>query len=239
MSEITLVSPLLDGMKLLEQFSDRGGTDCYYLEQIETGEPFVLKHISIPESEVKTQALILTGAVADEAAANEYYESLAEDLRSELIRLQSFREHGGVSAWTDFQIEPREGVGFDVYLLMPKKTSLTSHLQDKAMTHLSALNLGIDLCDALATLREAGYTYQNLKPENVFLDAKGHFTIGDLGLMPLKDLQYSAVPENYVNLFSAPELSRLIPEPDKSSDVYSLGMLLFYIFNGNHLPFAD
>ena len=239
MSEITLVSPLLDGMKLLEQFSERGGTDCYYLEQIETGEPFVLKHISIPESEVKTQALILTGAVADEAAANEYYEGLAEDLRSELIRLQSFREHGGVAAWTDFQIEPREGVGFDVYLLMPKKTSLAVHLQDKAMTHLSALNLGIDLCDALATLRESGYTYQNLKPENVFLDAKGHFTIGDLGLMPLKDLQYSAVPDSYVNLFSAPELSRLIPEPDKSSDVYSLGMLLFYIFNGNHLPFED
>ena len=239
MSEITLVSPLLDGMKLLEQFSQRGGTDCYYLEQIETGEPFVLKHISIPESEVKTQALILTGAVADEAAANEYYESLAEDLRSELIRLQSFREHGGVAAWTDFQIEPREGVGFDVYLLMPKKTSLRSHLQDKAMTQLSALNLGIDLCDALGTLRESGYTYQNLKPENVFLDAKGHFTIGDLGLMPLKDLQYSAVPDSYVNLFSAPELSRLIPEPDKSSDVYALGMLLFYIFNGNHLPFED
>ena len=239
MSELNLISPLLDGLKLLEQFSERGGTRCYYLENPETGEQFVLKHISIPESETKTQALILTGAVADEAAANEYYETLAEDLRSELIRLQSFHEHGGVAAWTDFQIEAREGVGFDVYMLMPRKTALNTYLKDKAFTHLQALNLGIDLCDALGTMREAGYTYQNLKPENVFVDAKNHFTIGDLGLMPLKDLKYTAVPENYLNLFSAPELSRLIPEPDKSSDVYSLGMLLFYIFNGNHLPFED
>ncbi len=239
MSEIPLISPLLDGMKLLEQFSDRGRTQCAYVEKADTGEQFVLKHISIPESEVKTQALILTGAVADEAAANAYYEALTEDLRAELIRLQSFREHGGVAAWTDYQIEAREGVGFDVYLLMPRKTSLSSHLQDKAMTHLQALNLGIDLCDALGTLREAGYTFQNLKPENIFMDGNGHFTIGDLGLMPLEDLRYSAVPEHYRSVFSAPELSGLIPEPDKTSDIYALGILLYYIFNGNHLPFED
>ena len=98
MSEIPHISPLLDGMKLLEQFSDRGRSECCYLEKEETGEQFVLKHISIPESEVKTQALILTGAVADEAAANAYYETLSEELRSELDRLQSLREHGGIAA---------------------------------------------------------------------------------------------------------------------------------------------
>ena len=239
MSEIPHISPLLDGMKLLEQFSDRGRSECCYLEKEETGEQFVLKHISIPESEVKTQALILTGAVADEAAANAYYETLSEELRSELDRLQSLREHGGIAAWTDYQIEPKEGVGFDVYMLMPRRTSLRAHLQDKAMTHLQALNLGIDLCDALGALHESGCTYQNLKPENIFIDSNGHFTIGDLGLMPLEDLQYSAVPEHYLNAFSAPELSRLIPEPDKTSDIYALGMLLYYIFNGNHLPFED
>ena len=239
MSEIPHISPLLDGMKLLEQFSDRGRSECCYLEKEETGEQFVLKHISIPESEVKTQALILTGAVADEAAANAYYETLSEELRSELDRLQSLREHGGIAAWTDYQIEPKEGVGFDVYMLMPRRTSLRAHLQDKAMTHLQALNLGIDLCDALSALHESGCTYQNLKPENIFIDSNGHFTIGDLGLMPLEDLQYSAVPEHYLNAFSAPELSRLIPEPDKTSDIYALGMLLYYIFNGNHLPFED
>ncbi len=54
MSEIPLISPLLDGMKLLEQFSDRGRTQCAYVEKADTGEQFVLKHISIPESEVKT-----------------------------------------------------------------------------------------------------------------------------------------------------------------------------------------
>ena len=239
MSEIEKVSPLLDGIELGEQFSDRGQTKCYVCERIETGEELVLKHIAIPESDTKVQALILTGAAADEDAANEYFRGLAEDLRRELALLASLPENCGVNAWTDYQIEAREGVGFDVYALMPRKDSLRSYLQDNAITQLQALNLGLDLCDAMGHLNKAGYAYFDLKPENVFVDGRKRFTIGDIGLMKLDGLEYSAVPEEHINEFSAPELSKLIPEPAQTSDQYSLGMLLFYVFNGNRLPFED
>ena len=239
MSEIKKVSPLLDDVELGERFSERGQTECFYCERIETGEKLVLKHIAIPESDTKVQALILTGAAADEAAANEYFRGLAEDLRAELAFLASVPETCGVNAWLDYQIEAREGVGFDVYALMPRKDSLRSYLQDNAITQLQALNLGLDLCDAMGNLNDAGYAYFDLKPENVFVDARKRFTIGDLGLMQLDGLEYSAVPEEHINEFSAPELSKLIPEPARTSDQYSLGMLLFYVFNGNRLPFED
>ena len=239
MSEIKKVSPLLDDVELGERFSERGQTECFYCERIETGEKLVLKHIAIPESDTKVQALILTGAAADEAAANEYFRGLAEDLRAELAFLASVPETCGVNAWLDYQIEAREGVGFDVYALMPRKDSLRSYLQDNAITQLQALNLGLDLCDAMGNLNDTGYAYFDLKPENVFVDARKRFTIGDLGLMQLDGLEYSAVPEEHINEFSAPELSKLIPEPARTSDQYSLGMLLFYVFNGNRLPFED
>ncbi len=239
MSEMKTISPLLDGVTLQEKFSDLGRSECYDCVREDSGEALVLKHIPIPESDARTQALILTGAVADEAAANEYYRGLAEDLRAELDVLCAKPASGGVSAPIGYQIEPREGVGFDVWILMPRKTSLRSYLQENAITQLQALNLGLDLCDAMENLRRAGYSYLNLKPENVFVDSRKHFTIGDLGLMPIKELEFSAVPEERVNEFSAPELSKLIPEPDQSSDQYSLGMLLFYVFNGNRLPYED
>ena len=239
MSEIKKVSPLLDGVELGERFSDRGRTECYDCERIDTGEKLVLKHIAIPESDTKIQALIITGAVADEAAANEYFRGLAEDLRSELEFLASQPETSGVDTWRDFQIEAREGVGFDIYALMARKDSLKGYLQDNAITQLQALNLGLDLCDAMGNLNAAGYAYFDLKPENVFVDARKRFTIGDFGLMPLDELEYAAVPEEHISEFSAPELSKLIPEPAETSDQYSLGMLLFYIFNGNRLPFED
>ena len=239
MSEIKKISPLLDGVELGEQFSVRGQAECYNCVRTETGEQLVLKHFSIPESETKIQALILTGAVADEKAANEYYRGLAEELCAELELLKNLPESGGVCAWNDYQIEPREGVGFDVYALMPRKDSLKGYLQDNAITQLQALNLGLDLCDAMGGLNDAGYAYLDLKPENVFVDSRKRFTLGDLGLMQLDGLAYAAVPEERINEFSAPELCRLIPEPAPNSDQYSLGLLLFYIFNGNRMPFED
>ncbi len=235
MSELNLVSPLLDGLKLQAQFSDRGRAKCYSFERSETGEQFVVKHISIPGSDAKTQALILTGAVADEAGANEYYRELTEDLRIELDVLQAL-SGGGL---TGYQIVPRETIGFDVYMLMPRKSSLRSYLQDNAITQLQALNLGLDLCDVMGEAQRNGFSYLNLKPENVFVDSRKRFSIGDIGFVKLEDLAYSAVNEEYINEFSAPELSRLIPEPTRTSDLYSLGMLLFYVFNGNHMPFEN
>ena len=48
-AELKLVSPLLDGMTVLECLNSAGGFTCYLLERTETKEKFVLKHISIPE----------------------------------------------------------------------------------------------------------------------------------------------------------------------------------------------
>lgn len=239
MSEIKPVSPLLDGMNVLERFSDCGRSACYEVEHSESGEKYVLKHIPVPESETKTQALILTGAVENEAGAQVYYEDVANGIRREVIKLQSLSGHSCVASWAGYQVEPREGVGFDIYLLMPHRNSLRSFLNSNALTQLQALNFGIDLCNALSVLRDAGFVFLNLKPENIFVDNHGHFMVGDLGLMPLEGLQFCAVPEHYQSDFSAPELMELFAEPNETSDLYSLGMILYYIFNGNHLPFDD
>ncbi len=239
MSEMKPISPLTEGLSIGECFSDRGRTQCFYLTRSETEEQFVLKHISIPESETKAEALILTGAVANEDSANEYYKAIAEELSQEAEILQELSAKGVLTGVLGHQIQPKEGVGFDVYLLMSRMKSLQSFLQDKAITQLQALNCGIDLCDSLSALREAGYTYQNLKPENIFIDSKGSFRLGDLGLMSLEDLRYCSVPDHYLNDYSAPELFELLGQPNETGDIYALGLTLYYIFNGNHLPFDD
>ena len=59
----------------------------------------------------------------------------------------------------------------DLWVLSPYRTTLTAYAKRNAMTHLNAVNLGIDLCAALTLCRKAGYLYQNLKPENIFCDA--------------------------------------------------------------------
>ena len=240
MSELKMVSPLLDRMTVLEEIPGRDGCTCYSLRQEDSGERFVVKHISIPASEKQTIALLLSGAYPDQAAVNGYYSSVADGVKAEVVAGQKLAESGYFLGAKGCQVEPMEGgVGYDVYILYPRQIPLNTVIAESAMTNLRAVNLGLDLCSALAACREAGYLFSNLKPENVFLTPSGRFLLGDLGLTALEDLKYATVPEAYLGPYSAPELSDLMAAPNPTIDLYSLGMLLYRIYNGNHGPFED
>ena len=210
MSELKLVSPLLDQMSVEEEIAGHNGCTCYALRHVQSGERFVVKRISVPASDLQVRALILSGAYPDDAAVHAYYGSVAEDIKNELDTGMRLAENGYFAGASSYQIEPKEsGIGYDVYILYPRMVSLRAFLDHSAMTGLRAVNLGIDLCDALTACRDAGYLFENLKPENVFLTQSGRFLLGDLGLAPLEDLQYASVPENYLGPYSAPELSAI------------------------------
>ena len=107
------------------------------------------------------------------------------------------------------------------------------------MTQSGAVNLGLDLCSALCSLREAGLIHRNVKPSNVYLSSSGHYLLGDLGIAKIDELKYCSMPENMLSSFSAPELFSLLGTIEPTTDIYSVGMILYRIYNGNHGPFED
>lgn len=239
LSEIKAVYPLLEGISIGQSISERSGAVCYAAMNTATGEKFILKHISIPESQVQVEALILTGSCADEASAKTYYTSVAGDLKEELAALSKAAEGKGFVAYNGYQIAEKEnGVGFDAYLLGTYRRSLGAYAKKNAFTHLQAVNLAMDLCAALASCREAGYLYIDLKPENVFLTGE-QYAIGDIGFLPLDALAYAAFPDKYVSPYSAPEVRDLFSSVNTTVDTYALGMILYGIYNGGRLPFED
>ena len=240
MSELRMISPLLDHMMVEKETAGHSGQTCYILRHKTSGEHFVLKCLSLPETDSRIRALILSGAYPDEKSVHAYYGRLAEDIRAELEVGQKLAASGCFAGALSYQIEPKDsGVGYDIYILYPLNVSLSDFLATNAMTGLRALNLGLDLCDSITACREAGYLYVNLCPDNIFLMPTGKFLLGDLGLTSLQDLQYASVPEEYIGAYSAPELSDIAASPNLTTDLYSLGMVLYRIYNGNHGPFED
>lgn len=240
MSEVKMISPLLDDMFVEKERVGHDGQTYHILRNHKTGEQFVLKKISLPESDSRIRALILSGAYANEQAVHEYYGRLCADIRAELQIGQELSAGGSFAGVVSYQAEPKDtGVGYDIYMLYPLNISLSEFLAKNAMTHLRALNLGIDLCDSILACREAGYLFQNIRPETVFLMPNGKFLLGDLGLTSLEYLEYASVPEEYLGTYSAPELSDITACPNLTVDLYSLGMVLYRIYNGNHGPFED
>lgn len=157
MSELKLVSPLLDQMSVEEEIAGHNGCTCYALRHVQSGERFVVKRISVPASDLQVRALILSGAYPDDAAVHAYYGSVAEDIKNELDTGMRLAENGYFAGASSYQIEPKEsGIGYDVYILYPRMVSLRAFLDHSAMTGLRAVNLGIDLCDALTAWPRCG-----------------------------------------------------------------------------------
>lgn len=241
MSEPKLVSPLLDGFMMGDPITDRNGVRCCPAMKENSDDKYIVKIISVPASQKQLDALLLTGAYKNAEAAAEYFKSLAEDTIKEARLLQQLSKLEGFLAYEGWQIEPMDGdeTGFDVYLLGSYKRSLDKHLRRNPMTHLGAVNLGIDLCAALSLCRRAGFIYTDLKPTNIFISGKQEFRIGDLGFAKLSAMKYTSLPKQHISCYTPPELHDALVTLNPTVDIYAVGMVLYQIFNNGELPFQN
>lgn len=240
MPDPNLILPLLEGFLTGDPISEHHGVRCYPAMQEKTSEKYIVKTVSVPADSSKLEALLLAGAFPDRAAAVAYYKDLAEGVEKEAILLKQLSQLEGFSGYEAWQIQPCEnGESFDVCLLGKYRPTLERYLSRNPMTHLGAVNLGLDLCAALAVCRRSGYLYVDLKPSNVFICADNEYRIGDLGFIPLSSLQYASLPEKYHSVYTAPEISDAYSALNDTLDIYAVGLILYQVYNNGHLPTLD
>lgn len=240
MSEQKPVSPLLDGFVIGNPMSTHNGIRCCPAMKENTNEKYIVKIISVPASQVQLDALLLTGACKDPASAMDYFKEVAEEIVKEAEFLNTVSKLEGFLPYEGWQIVPMEGgkLGYEVYLLSTYKRSLHRYMNRHPVTHLEAVNLGLDLCTALAICRRAGYLYVDLKPENVFLSKGKEYRIGDLGFVALDSLEYTSLPGKYRSSYSPPEAKDDLKTLNTTVDTYAVGMILYQIYNEGTLPEA-
>ena len=237
MSVPKLISPLLDGFVMGDAISDHNGVRCCPAMRMADSGKYIVKIISFPASQTKLDALLLAGAFSDRASALDYYHQLSQDALEEAVLLQRFARLEGFVSYEGWQLEPMEDEsGFDVYLLAPYHTTLDRIWRREPLTHLQAVNLGLDLCSALAASRRSGWLYAGLKPENICICANGEYRIGDLGFLRLSSLDYAALPERCHTAYTPPEITDAYSALNDTLDTYALGLVLYQAFNGGVLP---
>lgn len=230
---------MLDGYEVGECAFDHSGVSCYPAMEKDSDKRYIVKKISLPASQVQVEALLLTGAYPSAQAAGAYYEELAQEVRGEVQTLEKLASQRGFVPYKDCQIVPMaEGVGFEVYLLGRYRRTLERYLRRNPMTYLGAVNLGIDMCAALAVCREAGWLYVDLKPENIFLFGDQEYRIGDLGFASMDSLSYASLPDRYRSVYTVPEVTDAYSSLNATMDTYALGLVLYQVYNEGKLPFS-
>jgi serine/threonine protein kinase/tetratricopeptide (TPR) repeat protein len=95
-----------------------------------------------------------------------------------------------------------------------------------------AVLIGLDLCRALAAVHAQGILHRDIKAQNVMRETGGRIVLMDFGVG--RDLRSDSAPDHSLSgtpLYLAPEV--IAGEPSSiRSDIYSLGVLLFYLTTG-------
>ncbi len=131
-----------------------------------------------------------------------------------------------------FGADERDGrVGFWMELIAGR-TLFQLHQDYGRSSAQEAILVGVDLCHALAAVHQAGFLHCDLKAQNVMREAGGRIVLMDFGAAVLNRVEAGEVQRTRgTPLYLAPEVFRGDP-PTVQSDLYSLGVLLFYLVSG-------
>jgi len=236
-SESISIFPDFGNLIMGDPISDQDGVCCCPALNEETGDKYIVKSLSIPASQTKLEALLLTGAFEDESSALSYFKELSDGVIEEVRILNQLSSSKCFVSYLDQRlVQMDDQTGYKVYLISPYRHCLAPRVQRLSMTHLRAFNLGLDLCAALSACRTSGYLYVDLKPENIFVTDEQRYVIGDVGFLKLDSLMYASLPDKYRSIYTAPEIKDAISALNPTLDVYAAGLILYQIYNGGKLP---
>jgi eukaryotic-like serine/threonine-protein kinase len=124
---------------------------------------------------------------------------------------------------TLFDIGQHNGRIFIVFEYL-RGQSLRSEMGGRPMNVRRALELGIQMADAIANAHACGYAHCGLSPDSVVITAKGHAKIPALALASRDG--FAAADTAELHDYDAPEEARGLPS-DERSDIYSVGAVMY------------
>ena len=164
-----------------------------------------------------------------------HYKDQMRELVNEYTLTQELNGCRNVVFCHDVQcVQHTDGIGWDIYirmeLLKPLKHVLSADYQEMAV-----LKLGLSLCSALLACQEHHIIHRDIKPENILVSDRGEFKLGDFGIAKVSEKTATGTMTGTMG-YMAPEVANRW-HYGAQADIYSLGMVLYWMMNRRTLPF--
>ncbi len=192
-----------------------------------------LKVISVPATQEEYDEMKST---MTEYAMRAKLREQVEDISNEYRLMGELRGHPNIVNCEDQMIVPHEDdMGWDIYIRMELLTSLTDYVHDNGITAGEVIRLGKDICSALELCDKNGIIHRDIKPQNIFVSKYGVFKLGDFSVAK-ETVLHSARDKVGTYSYMAPEVYKG-KGYTASVDIYSLGMVLYWLLNEKRSPF--
>ena len=196
-------------------------------------EKAALKKLTVPKDNGEIRELYSQSFSKENITA--HYKDQMQGLVNEYTLTQELNGYRNVVACHEVQcVQHADGIGWDIYirmeLLKPLKQVLSIDYHEATV-----LKLGLSLCSALLACQEHHIIHRDIKPENILVSGRGEFKLGDFGIAKVSEKTATGTMTGTMG-YMAPEVANRW-HYGAQADIYSLGMVLYWMMNRHTLPF--
>lgn len=196
-------------------------------------ERAALKVITIPQSRSDIDELLNEGY--DEASVTERFRGYLQDIAREYSLMAKMKGHTNVVYCDDIRyVQHDDGIGWDIYIKMELLTPMMNTLSND-IPEETAVRVGMDICSALVLCRQQNIVHRDIKPQNIFVSANGEYKLGDFGIAKTAEKTTGGTKIGTYK-YMAPEVYNNQPY-GAAADIYSLGIVLYWLLNCRRTPF--
>lgn len=227
------------GYNVIEKIGSGGFGDVYKVERsnIVGKTTRALKVITLPRDDEYLE--ILNSMGGDKNKTNAYFEKELNRVVNEIrvFSLISEKDNHNIVSYYENDVEQIGEYRYNIYILMELLTPLNKWLQQNNITVEDGLNIGIGIANGLAICHKNNIVHRDIKLSNIFVSKDGAFKLGDFGVS--KNITNATMAHtikgtpNYI----APEIYIGKSKYDNTVDIYSLGILMYYLFNKKRFPY--
>jgi serine/threonine protein kinase len=146
--------------------------------------------------------------------------------------------HPAVVRCEDFSVVQYEDEGtWEIFIRMELLMPLTAWTRKNPVTQEWVRQIGASMAQLLQLCEERKIMHRDIKPANVFIDPLGNAKLGDFGLA--RQLAANSSTHSHgvgTDAYMAPEVA-MGEHYDTRADIYSLGLLLYWLLNERRGPF--
>lgn len=196
-------------------------------------EKAALKLIRIPADVAEVEMLQRNNYSI--ASITKRYEQQRDQIVQEYQMMQRLRGNPNIVQCNDIQIDSNpDGFGWQIGIRMELLTPLDRYL-GKNITQQQVIDVGVQICNALIACKNNNIIHRDIKSDNILVAEDGTIKLGDFGIAKVSEF---TAPGTSIGTpgFEAPEVYNH-REYGASADIYSLGLVLYWMLNERTKPF--
>lgn len=213
MSRFVKLPENLKDWKIISRLSENSGNDVYKITKKEydgTSVTANLRHIILSE--------------------NDYTSDNIDFITEEANFIKSISKSGDCFNYIDVSVvnnPVKEKI--ELFIITEDLKSLKEVMNSKSFDETEIIDFGIMICSILETLEANNIYHGNLNTENIFITSDNKYKIGGFSDFESQISDFSFVAPEIYNKENA----------DFTTDIYSLGLIMYYMSNEYNLPFES